>query len=149
MPVYTTQAAVEALYGVAELAVASDQDGDGSGDAAAITAAILSGAREIESFALAYGVVPTDVAADAPANAGTFPAWWSEANIDIALYRLSLSAGPYTKEKRQRYEDWITRLADTYPKKLDDGQVATGAPLGVTIVAGGDREFSAGKTVGL
>lgn len=148
MPIYATVEDLYAAYGITEVSVSSDnENNDGGADARFV--AVRSASREIESYADPYGLVPTDVTADAQATAGTFPAWWIEACLDIAMYRFSLTAGVQTKEKTKRYERWLKRFDDLYPSMLEDGTTPMGGGQTVTIVAGGEREFSASKVVGL
>lgn len=146
MPVYATQQTMIDIMGTDEVTVVSDVDaaGEVAPVPGPVSAALLSASREIESYAEPYGVVPTDVGADDPATAGTFPGWWIEACKEIALYRLSLDGGTQTKEKRKRYEDWRTRLREVYPPSFN------GVPVGGTVtLVGGPREFSRSKVVGL
>lgn len=147
MPVYSTKAKLILIYGLSETTVASDHDATGSSDDDAITAALQSASREIEGYAEPYGVVPAG-AATALATAGTFPAWWEDACNDIAFYRLSLSAGPMTKEKAARYKHWTDRLDAVYPSILEDGDIPIASTQEVAIVGAG-REFSSTKVVGL
>lgn len=144
MPIYATQAQLIEAVGHDESALSSDHDATGAYNPDAIAAALRSASAEIESYAGPYGIVPADVGPTDPATAGTFPTWWTEAAIDIALYRVSRGGDVDTKQKRQRYEDWQKRLEKAYPSQIN------GKPVGgkVTIV-GGPREFSRAKVVGL
>lgn len=151
MPVYAIRNDLVLSYGIEEVDVSSEADNPG-GDGLTLVDRHLRGvSREIEDFAGPYGLVPAGGLNDIAVE-GTYPAWWHSAAMEMALYRMSLQDGQNTKEKRTRYEDWIKRLAKTYPKLLEDGVTPAAAGQGVTIVSGtaaGEREFSASKVVGL
>lgn len=148
MPLYCTQADIIAAVGTDATTVSSDHDGTGSIDTEAIATRIRSSCRFIESYAEPYGVIPA-VGADVLATAGTFPGWWREAAIEIAVYQMSLGSPALTKEKRQRYEDWRDRLKTAYPTSVPDGTTPIASSAQVSIVAGSLREFTASKQVGL
>src|SRR5688572_16265210 len=117
MPIYVTAADLVGIYGPDEIAVATDHLNTGSIALNPLAAGLKSASAEIESYARAYGLVPTDVGPNALATAGTFPEWWTEAAKDIAIYRLSLDGGAWTKEKEKRYERWLKRLDAVYPTR--------------------------------
>lgn len=148
MPLYFTQADIISAVGSVETTVASDHDGIGSADRDAMTTRIRSACRFIESYADPYGVIPP-VGADVLATPGTFPGWWREAGIEIAVYQMSLGSPALTKEKRKRYEDWRDRLKTAYPTSIPSGSTPIASSATVSIVAGSIREFSAAKQVGL
>lgn len=148
MPLYCTQADIISAVGSVETTVSSDHDGISSVDRDAITARIRSACSFIESYADVYGVIPP-VGADVLATPGTFPRWWREAAIEIAVYQMSLGSPALTKEKRKRYEDWRDRLKTAYPTSIPSGSTPVASSATVSIVAGTDREFKASKQVGL
>lgn len=147
MPIYATKAELLEAVGQDRTTVVSDSDATGSEDNAEITRWLAGAAAEIEAHAAPYGLVPTDVTAEALATPGTYPRWWKYANLEIAVYRMALDAGAYTKEQRKRYEDWLKKLETLYPSTLEDGQ----APVsGQSVkIVGRTREFSAAEQVGL
>ncbi|SMH35876.1 gp436 family protein [Maritimibacter sp. HL-12] len=96
---YATQTDIEELYGANALYVA-DRDGDGVADVAAVTRALQLASGEIDSFlGVRYSVPLTHV-----------PEIVGQACVDIALYRLALSADVLSEEHRRRYEDTIAHL---------------------------------------
>lgn len=144
MPIYATAKELTSALGFDEVGHSSGNESFAGHNRDAITAGIRAASREIESYAAPYGLVPTDVGADADATAGTYPSWWKSACIEMAVYRMSLDGGTATKIKRQHYEDWIRRLEMSYPTQIG------GNPVGGSItIVGGGREFSADKTSGL
>lgn len=144
MPLYATEADLVAAMGHDEVGAASDNEATGSYNKDSINAAIRLASSDIESYALPYGLVPTDVGANELANAGTFPAWWTEACKEIALYTMSIDGGTWTKEKTSRADYWRKRLDASYPTQIN------GKPVGGTVsIVGGPREFSRDKVAGL
>lgn len=147
MPVYATYAQMQAIYGFDQIGETADLNTDGLPDKSAADAALIRASHYIESFAAAFGVVPSG-AADALATAGTYPGWWTDAAIDIAVHFLSLDAGPQTKEKRKRFEDWRADLMAHYPQTVSDRQITIASTF-TPAFEGNERRFSRSKLDGL
>lgn len=91
---YATATDITDLYGPDALVVA-DRDGDGVADMAAVDRAIASASAEIDAY------IATRYALPLP----SIPAHLVTICIDIAVYRLALSADVLTDEHRRRYDD--------------------------------------------
>lgn len=100
---------IVALYGMNALVVA-DRDGRGEPDKAAVERALASASDEIDSYLAVRYSVPV------PAPA---PQVLVQLCVDIAVYRLALSADVLSTEHRQRYEDALAML-----KRLAKGEAA-------------------------
>ena len=144
---YATQADIEAIYSLNALYVA-DRDGDGNVDSAAVDRALSSASDEIDSY----------LATRYPVPLAEVPGIVTQYAVDVALYRLALSAEVLTEELRRRYEDTIAAL-----KRIAKGEQAlvlpvdpgeSGEELGTNssdgptpIIAGGpERLFSRDQT---
>jgi phage gp36-like protein len=108
---YATLAEAQARYGLAHIIESGDRDGDGNEDTSAVAAALSDATAEIDTY---LGRV-VDLPLASP------PAVLKRMCVDVAVYRLSAEAGPYTKEKRQRYEDTIRQL-----EMIADGTLSLG-----------------------
>lgn len=91
---------ISELYGQAALVVA-DHDRDGAPDYAAIARALISASNEIDSYVGVREILPLP----------RVPGILKQFCVDIAVYRLALSADVLTDEHRRRYEDVIKHLA--------------------------------------
>lgn len=91
---YATAADITDLYGPDALVVA-DRNGMGVADAVAVDRAIASASAEIDAY------IGTRYALPLPST----PAHLVTICIDIAVYRLALSADVLTDEHRRRYDD--------------------------------------------
>jgi phage gp36-like protein len=108
MPAYATQADIATLYGANALVVA-DHNRDGIVDSAAVTRALTSASDEIDTYLAARYTLPlTEV-----------PGFLKTLAVDIALYRLALSADVLSDEHRKRYEDALGHL-----KRIAKGEAA-------------------------
>jgi len=108
MPAYATQADIATLYGANALVVA-DHNRDGIVDSAAVTRALTSASDEIDTYLAARYTLPlTEV-----------PGFLKTLAVDIALYRLALSADVLSEEHRKRYEDALGHL-----KRIAKGEAA-------------------------
>ena len=108
MPAYATQADIATLYGANALVVA-DHNRDGIVDSAAVTRALTSASDEIDTYLAARYTLPlTEV-----------PGFLKTLAVDIALYRLALSADVLSEEHRKRYEDALGHL-----KRIAEGKAA-------------------------
>lgn len=96
---YATQADIIALYGADALVVA-DRTGDGAIEHAAVARALASAKGEIDTFLhVRYTLPLTEV-----------PEHLKTLCIDIAVYRLALSAAVMTDEVKERYKNAIDTL---------------------------------------
>jgi phage gp36-like protein len=108
MPAYATQADIVTLYGANALVVA-DHNRDGIVDSAAVTRSLTSASDEIDTYLAARYTLPlTEV-----------PGFLKTLAVDIALYRLALSADVLSDEHRKRYEDALGHL-----KRIAKGEAA-------------------------
>lgn len=105
---YATQADIVTLYGDDALVVA-DRDGDGLPDAAAVARALDHASAEID----------THLAARYPLPLASVPMMLTSWAVDIAVYRLALSADVLSDEHRRRYEDALAGL-----KRVAEGKAA-------------------------
>lgn len=96
---YATLADIETLYGAHALVVA-DHDGDGMADAAAVARALDHASAEIDTHLAARYALPL------PAVPLMLQSWC----VDIALYRLALTADVLSEEHRRRFEDALAAL---------------------------------------
>ncbi len=139
---YATLATLVDQFGLDAVTLSADRDGDGVADADVVARAIEHADGLIDSrigvkYKLPLDVVPTVLVAYAG---------------DIALYRMSLSTGSYSDEKRQRYEDalgWLDKVAAG--KAVLDGQPepeGKGGPAAIRVVAA-PREFTREKLGGI
>lgn len=105
---YATQTDIAELYGANALVVA-DHDRDGVPDTAAVTRALEAATGEIDTYlARRYQLPLAEV-----------PSFLKQLCVDIALYRLALSADVASAEHRARYEDALSHL-----KAIADGRAA-------------------------
>lgn len=141
---YATQADIAELYGPHALHVA-DRDGDGLADTSAVTRALEGAKDEIDTYlGVRYRLPLTQP-----------PRILRQYAVDIALYRLALTADVLSDEHRRRYEDAIGAL-----KRIAKGEAALVLPADPEaeddghgprpIVSGGpERIFSREKMRGL
>jgi phage gp36-like protein len=109
---YCTQSDLEARFGDEEVLLASDRDGSGVADAAAISACITAASGEVDSYVRARYDLPLTI---------PVPEHLEHVACDITMYKLSAHGPAYTEEKRVRYEDAISWLL-----KLSKGIVTLG-----------------------
>lgn len=96
---YATQTDITDLYGADALYVA-DRNRDGAVDTVAVDRALVSASGEIDSFlAVRYQLPLHEV-----------PGVLVQFCVDIAVYRLALSADVLSEEHRRRYEDTLGHL---------------------------------------
>lgn len=105
---YATSTDITDLYGVDALVVAV-RDVNGEADGTAIDRALTAASGEIDSY------IATRYALPLP----SVPVHLVTVCVDIALYRLALSADVLTDEIRRRYED-----ARSYLRAVADGKAA-------------------------
>lgn len=125
---YTSKAQIITRWGTDEVILSADRDPqDGVADDSAITAACEDASSLLDSYLARAGYTT-------PVN--PVPPVLVERASDIAVYLLSSGPGPYTKEKRQRYEDalrWAEDLVDgkaELPGAPDESKIATGGRAG-------------------
>ena len=109
---YASQTDITALYGTQSLVVA-DHARTGVPDAAAIARALEMASGEIDTYLARRYALPLPVT----------PAHLVQLCVDIALYRLALSADVASEEHRRRYEDALGVLT-----KIADGRAALVLP---------------------
>jgi phage gp36-like protein len=105
---YATQTDITTLYGANALYVA-DHDRDGVADGDAVSRALNSAKGEIDTYLAARYALPL----------AEVPEFLKQLTVDIALYRLALSADVATTEHRTRYEDALAHL-----RKIAEGRAA-------------------------
>ncbi|MCA3464170.1 MAG: DUF1320 domain-containing protein, partial [Rhodobacter sp.] len=105
---YATQSDIVTLYGQNALVVA-DHNRDGAADSAAVTRALTSASDEIDTYLHARYTLPLP----------EVPGFLKQLAVDIALYRLALSADVLSEEHRKRYEDALGHL-----KRIAEGKAA-------------------------
>ena len=114
---YVTIEGLIERYGNDVVLVSVDRDGDGvysPEETASIQDALDESSDFIDSYLKAAKyIVPMDPA----------PIVLKRATCEIAIYLLSLSIGPYTEEKRVRYENWLKWL-----EMLAKGEVVLDGP---------------------
>ena len=122
MPAYALQSDIVTLYGQNSLVVA-DHDRDGIPDSAAVTRALAAASDEIDTYLAARYTLPLP----------EVPGFLKTLTVDIALYRLALSAEVLSDEHRRRYDDALLHL-----RRIAEGKAA----LVFSVVPGaGDGDF--------
>lgn len=109
---YATWQDISDLYGHHALVVA-DHDRDGAPDYPSIERALVSASDEIDSYIGVRETLPLP----------RVPGILTQFCVDIAVYRLALSADVLTDEHRRRYEDTIKHLA-----RIAKGEAALNIP---------------------
>lgn len=109
---YATADDIIDLYGADALYVA-DRDRDGEADMSAVDRALVSASDEIDSYLAVRYTLPL----------GICPGILRQHGVDIAVYRLALSADVLTEEHRRRYDDAIAHL-----RRIADGKAALVLP---------------------
>lgn len=102
MASYAAKTDLDAHFGVDQVLIAADRDGDGVVDTGVIEAAVLKASEEIDSY---IGVKYTLPLVSTP---NILLAWCCE----ITMYKLSAESGSLTDEKRTRYRDAVAWLKD-------------------------------------
>jgi len=108
MPAYALQSDIVTLYGQNSLVVA-DHDRDGIPDSAAVTRALAAASDEIDTYLAARYTLPL----------AEVPGFLKTLTVDIALYRLALSAEVLSDEHRRRYDDALGHL-----RRIAEGKAA-------------------------
>lgn len=126
---YTSKAQIIVRWGNNETILSADRDPeDGVIDDAAVEAACADASSLIDSYLARGGhKTPVDPVPDVLVKYAS----------DIAVYNLSQGAGPYTTEKRQRYEDaisWLEAVAESkgadLPDAPEESKIAKGVRAG-------------------
>ncbi len=143
---YATPADITLLYGANAIYVA-DHNRDGTADMGAVERALISATGEIDTYLAARYALPLL----------EVPEFLKQLTVDIALYRLALSADVSTTEHRTRYEDALSHLRKIAkgeaalvftPVPAVDGDPIPDGPQPI-VVAGPPRLFSRDKMRGL
>jgi phage gp36-like protein len=103
---YATRQDLEDYFGVEELRIAADRDGDGVADDGVITSALNAASEEIDSY--------VGVQYDLPLTTIQTPGILMNVCADIAMYRMSIDAASITEDKHTRYKDavvWLTKIS--------------------------------------
>lgn len=100
------------LYGADALYVA-DHNRDGEPDLTAVDGALTSASDEIDSYLAVRYTLPLTSA----------PGILKQRCVDIAVYRLALSADVLSDEHRKRYEDAVSHL-----RRIGEGKAALVLP---------------------
>lgn len=125
---YASAQDIVELYGQAALYVA-DHDRDGAADAGVVERALASAEAEIDTY----------IGARYPLPLATVPAFLKQLCVDIAVYRLALSADVLTEEHRRRYDDAIKHLM-----RIAEGKAALVFPADPDAPTGPDTPENAG-----
>lgn len=104
------------LYGEQQVCVAAGKNREGNLDIDAVVKSCDSATAEINTYLAARYTLPLSET----------PPVLKNLCIDVALYRVSLSAGKATNQKRQRYEDAINLLKRIGEGKADLDLVSDG-----------------------
>lgn len=102
MASYATQTDMETHYGVEQVLLAADRDGDGVADTGVITAALTKATEEIDSYLAVRYDLPL----------ATVPGVLMRVCSDLAMFHMSPDSSTLTEEKRERYKDGIAWLKD-------------------------------------
>lgn len=124
---YATAADITDLYGPDALVVA-DRNGMGVADAVAVDRAIASASAEIDAY------IGTRYTLPLPST----PVHLVTVCIDIAIYRLALSADVLTDEHRRRYDDAraFLKMVSTGAATLQIIAATDGSETDTTVVSG-------------
>lgn len=140
-----TQQDIQDLYGEELLYILADRDRDQVLDTVAIEKACESAWSQIETYLLKrYSHAQIAASKDVKRLA-----------VDIAVYRLGVSADAYTKEQRQRYEDALHQLELMAAGKIGIGLPEEIAPPtsdvrdGELLVVNNERLFTRDRMRGL
>lgn len=125
---YAAALDIVALYGPSALYVA-DRDNDGVADAAAVDRALVSASDEIDSHVGVRHALPL----------AAVPGILRQHCVDIAVYRLALSADVLTEEHRRRYDDAVAHL-----RRIAEGKATLVLPVDPDAVADPDAPEMAG-----
>lgn len=106
---YATTSDLPLGWGDSETTRSADRDEDGAADPGAIQRALDDASAEMDGYLGKVYKLPLN----------PVPPILRRMCCDIAIYRLSGTIAPLTKEKRQRYEDAIAQL-----EKIADGELA-------------------------
>ena len=145
---YAAQADIVSLYGENALFVAVR---DGEVDAPAVERALASASAEIDAYiAVRYALPLVET-----------PPFLQTICVDIAVYRLALSADVLSEEHRKRYEDalgFLKRVSEGKATLIitpqpdagdpDTGETAASGPRPI-VVGGPERIFSRAQMRGL
>ncbi len=137
---YIDQAGLTEQWGEIEVTRSSDRDGDGVADVGVVQKALDDASAEIDSYiGVVYKLPINPVPPVLATHCGA-----------MAIYRLSLDGGAYTREKRQRYEDALRWLRDVAAGKASlDGQVQPESKSGGVRYFTEPREYSRSKLGGI
>ena len=102
MTVYATADQFETQFGVEELLIASDREGDGDTDTDVITSALLTASQEIDSYISTRYSLPL----------ASVPDILIRICGDVAMFRLSTTSHAMTEEKERRYTQAVAWLKD-------------------------------------
>ena len=142
---YAAQSDIVELYGANALVVA-DHDRDGVPDGAAVARALDYASAEIDSYLAARHLLPLN----------EVPLLIRQLCVEIALYRLALSAEMMTDQIEKRYERALAQLRDlatgranlvlSAPQPGAEGDFKAPQPI---VKAGPPRLFTRDTTRGL
>lgn len=137
---YATYDDMIAQWGLIEVTRSSDRDGDDVADVGVVEKALDDATAEIDSYiAVIYKLPINPVPFILTTHCGA-----------MALYRMSLDGGSYTKEKRQRYEDALKWLQAVAAGKASlDGAVQPPTKGGTVFVFAEPREYTRTKLSGI
>jgi phage gp36-like protein len=124
---YATLQTLIDQVGTDEVTLSSDRDHSGEPDPGVVERALEDASNEIDSYIGSVYKLPVN---PVPGVLVTYCGV-------IALYRMSLETGSYTKEKRQRYEDALRWLRD-----VAKGVASLGGQIQPESKSGGVRYFT-------
>lgn len=120
---YANTSDLELGWGAGEVLRSSDRDSDQVTDPGVLTYALSQASGEMDGYLAQAYELPL---------AEPYPVMLVRLCVDIALYRLSPGVGPYTKEKRVRYDDAIRQLTMIAEGKLGIGLGPNGEDPGIS-----------------
>jgi len=129
---YATEADCIATYGADKVTQACDRDGDGILDSASLALALDWGASRIDSILAGRVAIPS-----------TVPASIREANVDLALYRVSFTSDVMSDQLAKRYDQVMEELKAMASSARGVGTDTPAAPDNATpeLVGGNERRL--------
>lgn len=129
---YASAQDISDRYGADKLLLLADRNADDAADTEVVDQALRDASAEIDTYLAAKYSMPLPSVPDALVRLC----------VDIAVYRLGVSADLATEEMRQRYEDAVALLG-----RISKGTASLGLPKppsssnGAVLVAGPKRRF--------
>lgn len=116
--IYATSAQVIERHGADAVLLLTDRDNDGTADPGVLDRALADASAEIDTYVAAKYDLPLSET----------PEVLTRLAVDIAVYRLAVTAGKRIEEYRVRYEDAVALLKRIADGKASLGLASPGAP---------------------